>query len=74
MIATLNGQLMSSLRLAADNPEHAEAELRQAMDLTYPLGFQVPHNDWFGAVVQLKLYRGDGPAPGISSRPGTSRS
>ena len=27
---------------------------------SYPLGFQLPHNEWFGAEVQIRLYRGDG--------------
>jgi serine/threonine protein kinase len=61
MAAMLNSGLMTSLRLAAADPERAEAELRQARDLSYPLGFQVPHNEWFGAQVQIGLYRGDGP-------------
>jgi serine/threonine protein kinase len=60
MVAILSSFLMSSVRLAADDPERTEAELRQTMDPSYPLGFQVPHNEWFGAWVQLLLYRGDG--------------
>ena len=50
---------MSTLRLAADDPEGAEATLRQALDQWTQQGFHVQHNEWFGAEVQIRLYRGD---------------
>src|SRR5262249_28370402 len=59
MVAILDSFLMSTLRLAADEPERVATEL-EAMEPSYPLGFQVPHNEWFGAGVQLRLYCGDG--------------
>jgi hypothetical protein len=60
MVTNLNSFLMSTLRLAADDPDGAEAELRQAMSEWSQQGFHVQHNEGFGAEVQIKLYRGDG--------------
>jgi hypothetical protein len=59
LVSTLNSLLMSTLRLAADDPERVATEL-EGMEPSYTLGFQLPHNEWFGAGVQLRLYRGDG--------------
>ncbi len=60
LATNLNTLLISTLRLAADDPDGAEAELRQAMDQWSQRGFHVQHNEGFGAEVQIKLYRGDG--------------
>jgi serine/threonine protein kinase/tetratricopeptide (TPR) repeat protein len=60
MMTNLNTFLMSTLRLAADDPEGAEATLRSALDPETDQGFYVQHNEWFGAEVQIRLYRGDG--------------
>jgi serine/threonine protein kinase len=59
LVSTLNSFLMSTLRLAADDPERVATEL-EGTEPSYTLGFQLPHNEWFGAGVQLRLYRGDG--------------
>ena len=60
MVTNLNTFLMSTLRLAADDPEGAEATLRQALGQWTQQGFHIQHNEWFGAEVQIRLYRGDG--------------
>ncbi len=60
MITNLNAQLMSTLRLAADDPDGAEATLRMAMGQWTRRGFHVQHNEGCGAEVQIRLYRGDG--------------
>ena len=60
VVTNLNTLLMSTLRLAADDPEGAEAELRPALGQWTQQGFHVQHNEWFGAEVQIRLYRGDG--------------
>ena len=60
VVTNLNTFLMSTLRLAADDPEGAEAELRPALDHWSQQGFHLQHNEWFGAEVQIRLYRGDG--------------
>ncbi len=61
MVTNLNTFLMSTLRLAADDPDGAEAELRLALDQwTRGKDFISQHNEWFGAEVQIRLYRGDG--------------
>ena len=60
MLTNLNTFLMSTLRLAADDPDGAEATLRPTLDHLTRQGFQVQHNEWFGAEVQIRLYRGDG--------------
>ncbi len=60
MVTNLNTFLMTTLRLAADDPEGAEARLRQVMGRWSSQGFHIQHNEWHGAEVQVKLYRGDG--------------
>ena len=60
MVTLLNTFLMSTLRLAADDPEGAENQLRQALGQWTQRGFHSQHNEWYGALVQIKLYRGDG--------------
>jgi len=60
VVTNLNTHLMSTLRLAADDPEGALATLRPALDQWTQQGFHVQHNEWFGAEVQIRLYRGDG--------------
>ena len=60
MVTNLSTFLMSTLRLAADDPELAEATLRQALGQWTQQGFHIQHNEWFGAEVQIRLYRGDG--------------
>ncbi len=60
MVTNLNTFLMSTLRLAADDPEGAVAELRPALGQWTQQGFHIQHNEWFGAEVQIRLYRGDG--------------
>ena len=50
---------MSTLRLASDDPELAEATLRQALGQWTQRGFHIQHNEWFGAEVQIRQYRGD---------------
>ncbi len=60
VVTNLNTMLMSTLRLAADDPDGAEATLRDALGEWTRQGFQVQHNEWCGAEVQNKLYRGDG--------------
>jgi eukaryotic-like serine/threonine-protein kinase len=60
MVTLLNTFLMSTLRLAADDPEGAEDQLRQALGQWTQRGFHSQHNEWYGALVQIKLYRGDG--------------
>jgi tetratricopeptide (TPR) repeat protein len=59
-VTILNTHLMATLRLAADDPQGAEAELRPALDHSTRQGFYVEHNDWCCAEVQIRLYRGDG--------------
>jgi hypothetical protein len=60
LVVNLNTFLMSTLRLAADDPEGALATLRPALDQWTQRGFHTPHNEWFGAEVQIRLYLGDG--------------
>ncbi len=60
LVTNLSTFLMSTLRLAADDAVGAEAELGPALDQWTQQGFQVPHNEWLGAEVQIRLYRGDG--------------
>jgi eukaryotic-like serine/threonine-protein kinase len=59
LVSILNSFLMSTLGLAADDAERVATEL-EGVEPSYTLGFQLPHNEWFGAGVQLRLYRGDG--------------
>jgi serine/threonine protein kinase len=60
VMTNLNTMLMSTLRLAADDPDGTEARLSEVMGQWSQQGFHVQHNEWHGAVVQIKLYRGDG--------------
>jgi tetratricopeptide (TPR) repeat protein len=60
MVTNLSTFLMSTLRLALDDPEGAETALSQALGDWTRKGFHVQHNEWFGAKVQIRLYRGDG--------------
>ncbi len=60
VVTNLNTLLMSTLRLAADDPDGAEARLREAMRQWTQRGFHIQHNEGHGAEVQIKLYRGDG--------------
>jgi hypothetical protein len=60
MVTNLNTMLMSTLRLAADDPEGALATLRLALGQWTQRGVHVQHNEWFGAEIQIRLYRGDG--------------
>jgi hypothetical protein len=60
VVANLNTMLMSTLRLAADDPEGAEATLRPALSEWTLQGFHVVHREWCGAHVQNTLYRGNG--------------
>ncbi len=60
MVTNLNTLLMSTLRLAADDLDGAEATLQEALGQWTQRGFHVQHNEWFGAEVQIRLYRGDG--------------
>jgi serine/threonine protein kinase len=59
MLTNLNTFLMSTLRLAVDDPDGAEDTLRPTLDHLTRQGFQVQHNEWFGAEVQIRLCRGD---------------
>ena len=59
MVTNLSTFVMSTLRLAADDPELAEATLRQALGQWTQQGFHIQHNEWFGAEVQIRMYRGD---------------
>jgi eukaryotic-like serine/threonine-protein kinase len=60
MVTNLSTFLMSTMRLAEDDPEGALTEMRQAMDEWTQQGFHVQHNEWYGAELQIKLYQGDG--------------
>ena len=60
VVTILNTLLMSTLRLAADDLSEAEATVRLALGDWTRRGFQIQHNEWCGALVQNKLYRGDG--------------
>jgi eukaryotic-like serine/threonine-protein kinase len=51
MLTNLNTFLMSTLRLAADDPDGAEATLRPTLDYLTRQAFQIQHNEWFGAEV-----------------------
>jgi hypothetical protein len=58
----LSTYIMSIVRLAADDPETAQRELRQTMAQWSRAGYHVQHNDALWAAVQIELYRGNGPA------------
>ncbi len=60
MVTNLSTFLMSTMRLAEDDPEGALDEMRQAMNKWTQWGFHVQHNEWYGAELQIKLYQNDG--------------
>jgi eukaryotic-like serine/threonine-protein kinase len=60
MVTNLSTFLMSTLRLAADDPAGAEEKLRSALGQWTQQGFHIQHNEWYGAEVQIRLSRGDG--------------
>jgi hypothetical protein len=51
IVTNLNTFLMSTLRLAADDPQGEFTELRQVMSQWSQQGFHVQHNEGFGAEV-----------------------
>ena len=61
-VMNLSTYIMSIVRLAADDPETADRELRQTMSQWSRDGYHVQHNDALWAAVQIELYRGDGAA------------
>ena len=56
----LSTYLMSVVRLAADDPETARAELEETMAQWSREGYHVQHNDALWAAVQIELYCGGG--------------
>ena len=61
-VMNLSTYIMSIVRLAADEPDTADRELRQTMSQWSREGYHVQHNDALWAAVQIQLYRGDGAA------------
>jgi hypothetical protein len=61
-VMNLSSYLMSIVRLAADDPDTADRELRQTMPQWSREGYHIQHNDGLWAAVQIQLYRGDGAA------------
>ena len=61
-VMNLSSYIMSIVRLAADEPDTADRELRQTMSQWSREGYHVQHNDALWAAVQIELYRGDGMA------------
>ena len=61
-VMNLSSYIMSIVRLAADDPDTADRELRQTMSQWSREGYHVQHNDALWAAVQIELYRGDGAA------------
>ena len=61
-VMNLSSYIMSIVRLAADEPDTADRELRQTMSQWSREGYHVQHNDALWAAVQIELYRGDGKA------------
>jgi eukaryotic-like serine/threonine-protein kinase len=61
-VMNLSSYIMSIVRLAADDPETADRELRQTMSQWSRDGYHVQHNDALWAAAQIELYRGDGAA------------
>jgi hypothetical protein len=60
MVTLLTSQLLSTLKLADDDPDGAEAGLSEAKRSQYRGGFLVQHNECYGGGLQVLLYRGDG--------------
>jgi tetratricopeptide (TPR) repeat protein len=58
----LSSYLMSIVRLAADDPETARAQLRETTAQWSREGYHVQHNDALWASVQIELYCGAGEA------------
>jgi hypothetical protein len=58
----LSSYLMSVVRLAADQPVEARADLEQNMARWSRKGYHVQHNDALWAGVQIELYAGDATA------------
>ena len=56
----LSSYLMSVVRLAADDPDTARAELRETMARWSRQGYHVQHNDALWAGVQIELFCGAG--------------
>jgi hypothetical protein len=56
----LSSYLMSVVRLAADDPATARAELRETTAKWSHQGYHVQHNDALWAAVQIELYCGEG--------------
>jgi eukaryotic-like serine/threonine-protein kinase len=61
-VMNLSSYIMSIVRLAADEPDTADRELRQTMSQWSRQGYHVQHNDALWAAAQIELYRGDGMA------------
>jgi hypothetical protein len=59
-VMNLGSYLMSVVRLAADDPDTARAELRETMAQWSHQGYHVQHNDALWAAVQIELYDGAG--------------
>lgn len=60
-VMNMNTYLMSTARLAADDPEGAAADLsRNATSWSRGSGFHIQHGDELWAMAQVALYRGDG--------------
>jgi serine/threonine protein kinase len=61
-VMNLSSYLLSIVRLAADDPDTADRELRQTMSQWSREGYHVQHNDALWAAVLIELYRGEGAA------------
>jgi serine/threonine protein kinase len=59
-VMNLGTYLMSVVRLAANDPDTARAELRETMAQWSRQGYHVQHNDALWAAVQIELYCGAG--------------
>jgi tetratricopeptide (TPR) repeat protein len=59
-ITNLSTYIMAVIRLAADDPEGAEKELRQSMAQWSHQGFHVQHHNALLAQTLIELYRGEG--------------
>jgi serine/threonine protein kinase/tetratricopeptide (TPR) repeat protein len=59
-VMNLSSYLMSIVRLAADDPDRAQAELQDVTSQWSQRGYHVQHNDALWATVQIELYRDSG--------------
>ena len=59
-VMNLSSYLMSIVRLAADDPDRAQAELGEITSQWSRRGYHVQHNDALWAAVQIELYRDSG--------------